>query len=48
MVWVTRVVIHHKPKFERLTSTTSRVFAISVKMAFFEILKMSRIFACVL
>ena len=39
--------MHHIPKFEGLTSTTSRIIAISVKMAFFEILKMSRVFECV-
>ena len=46
MVWVKRVVIHHIPKFEGLIITTSKVVAIFVKMAFFEILKMSRIFEC--
>ena len=46
MVWVKRMVIHHIPKLEvdELTSTTSRVIAISVKKVFFEILKMSQIF----
>ena len=40
------MVIHHIPKLEvdELTSTTSRVIAISVKKVFFEILKMSQIF----
>ena len=46
MVWVKRVVIHHIPKLEveELTSTISRVIAISVKKAFFEILKTLQIF----
>ena len=48
MVWVKRVIIHHIPKFEGRTSTTSRVIAISVKMALFDNLKMSQIFECIL